>query len=103
MNILLCCNAGMSTSILVKNMIKEAEKRGLDATVTAFGITELKSKLNDSYDVVLIGPQISYRLDEVKSLCEPYGIPAAAIDMKMYGMMRGDLVLDKALEVAGQK
>ncbi|MGQ7101237.1 PTS sugar transporter subunit IIB, partial [Escherichia sp. SP-MK] len=29
--IMLCCSAGMSTSLLVKKMVEEAQKRGMEA------------------------------------------------------------------------
>ena len=35
MKILLCCNAGMSSSILVKKIREAAERRGMDLTITA--------------------------------------------------------------------
>ena len=35
MNILLACNAGMSTSLLVQKMRQEAEAEGLDTTIEA--------------------------------------------------------------------
>ena len=38
--IMLCCSAGMSTSLLVKKMVDEAQKRGLEAEIKAFGVAE---------------------------------------------------------------
>ena len=35
MKILLACNAGMSTSLLVQKMRKEAASQGIDATIDA--------------------------------------------------------------------
>ena len=46
-------------------------------------------------DVILIGPQIRYELENVKSLAGD--VPVAAIDMRDYGMMNGPKVLDQAL------
>ena len=40
--IMLCCSAGMSTSLLVKKMVEEAEKRGLDVDIKAFGVAEFE-------------------------------------------------------------
>ena len=33
--IMLCCSAGMSTSLLVKKMVEEAQKRGLEVDIKA--------------------------------------------------------------------
>ncbi len=38
--IMLCCSAGMSTSLLVKKMVDEAHKRGLEAEIKAYGVAE---------------------------------------------------------------
>lgn len=34
--IMLCCSAGMSTSLLMKKMIAEAEQRGLPVEINAY-------------------------------------------------------------------
>lgn len=36
--IMLCCSAGMSTSLLMKKMIAEAEQRGLPVEINAYGV-----------------------------------------------------------------
>ena len=46
MNILLVCSAGMSTSILVEKMRKEAAARGLDASIDAIPESRLKEQSN---------------------------------------------------------
>lgn len=89
-NILLVCNAGMSTSMLVKKMQLSAEERSIEAK----SLTEAKKNLQE-VDVILIGPQIRYELENVKSLAGD--VPVAAIDMRDYGMMNGPKVLDQAL------
>ncbi len=43
--IMLCCSAGMSTSLLVKKMLVEAEKRGLAAEIKAFGASEFDDQM----------------------------------------------------------
>ena len=42
-NIMLCCAAGMSTSLLVEKMKKEAEKQGIEANIWAVGANEAKA------------------------------------------------------------
>lgn len=93
-NILLVCNAGMSTSMLVKKMQSSAEERSIEAHIEAKSLTEAKKNLQEA-DVILIGPQIRYELENVKSLAG--NVPVAAIDMRDYGMMNGPKVLDQAL------
>lgn len=96
MNIYLVCNAGMSTSILVRKMQEAAEKKGLsDVTIEAFSVEILDERV-DTADVVLLGPQIRHMLGDVQKVVAGK-CPVAVIDMRDYGMIRGDKVLEKAL------
>ncbi|ATF92971.1 Lichenan-specific phosphotransferase enzyme IIB component [Cedecea neteri] len=94
--IMLCCAAGMSTSMLVQKMRTEATKRALDVQIDAVSVAEIESHLQ-SADVVLLGPQVQFELARLSELSAPLGKPVAVIDMMDYGTMRGDRVLDKAL------
>lgn len=95
-NILLVCNAGMSTSILVKNMQDAAKTLGVDCAIEAKSLTAAKKDLHEA-DVILLGPQIGYELNKVKELAG--NIPAAVIDMKDYGSMDGKKVLKTAYKM----
>ncbi|WP_196590392.1 PTS sugar transporter subunit IIB [Pectinatus frisingensis] len=102
MNIYLVCNAGMSTSILVKKMQDEAEKQNLsDIHVEAFSVEILDEKV-DTADVVLLGPQIRHMLNDVKKIINDK-CPVEVIDMRDYGMINGKKVLEKALKLVGNK
>lgn len=99
MNIYLVCNAGMSTSILVRKMQEAAEKKGLsDVHIEAFSVEILDERV-DTADVVLLGPHICHMLGDVQKVVAGK-CPTAVIDMRDYGMIRGDKVLDKALSMA---
>lgn len=98
MNIYLVCNAGMSTSILVKKMQEAAAQKGLaDVNIEAFSVEILDERV-DSADCVLLGPQIRHMLADVQKIVAGK-CPVAVIDMRDYGMIRGDKVLDKALKL----
>ncbi|MFD1804398.1 PTS sugar transporter subunit IIB [Mixta tenebrionis] len=96
MHIVLCCAAGMSTSMLVARMKAEAEKRQLTVRIDAVPVAEFDSIIDDA-DVILLGPQVQYEAARLSELAAPLGKPVAVIDMMDYGTMRGDKVLDKAL------
>ncbi|WP_434524513.1 PTS sugar transporter subunit IIB [Photorhabdus asymbiotica] len=96
--ILLCCAAGMSTSMLVQRMQAEVTKRGLDIEIKAVPTAELKHLIADT-DVVLLGPQVRYQLTHLSAIAKPFGKPIDVIDMTDYGALRGDKVLDKALSL----
>ena len=93
--ILLVCNAGMSTSMLVKKMQDAAAEAGIEAEISALPITEATDKMTD-YDILLLGPQIRFQKDNLSKQADGK-IPVEAIDMQAYGTMNGKAVLDFAL------
>lgn len=95
-NIMLCCAAGMSTSLLVEKMKKEAEKQGIEANIWAVGANEAKAN-GAKADVVLLGPQVRYLEATVKKEVAP--TPAQLIDMRSYGRMDGAAVLKQAMDL----
>lgn len=101
MNVYLVCNAGMSTSILVKKMQEAAAKQNIDATIEAFSVEILDERV-DTADCVLLGPQIRHMLGDVKNVVNGK-CPVDVIDMRDYGMIRGDKVLAKALKMVEAK
>lgn len=90
--IVLLCNAGLSTSILVKKMEEAAQKSGYACTIHAHPASQLRH-LKAQADVVLLGPQIRYLLATVK---ESVPCPVDIIDMSAYGLMDGHKVLQQA-------
>jgi len=96
--IMLCCSAGMSTSMLVRKMRIVAEERAIPVEIEAFGVSEFDSQF-PRYQVVLLGPQVKYMLGMLSEKAAALGIPVQAIDMMDYGMQRGDNVLDYALSL----
>ncbi|EPD0902399.1 PTS sugar transporter subunit IIB [Yersinia enterocolitica] len=96
--IMLCCSAGMSTSMLVKKMVEEAEKRNLEVDIKAFGVVEFEQNVGD-YQVVLLGPQVKYMQRDLQNKANAYGIKVEPITMMDYGMQKGAAVLDFALSL----
>ena len=96
--IMLCCSAGMSTSLLVKKMVAEADKRGLEAEIKAYGAAEFDQQVG-KYEVVLLGPQVKYMQQDLQKKADAHGIKVEPINMMDYGMQKGDKVLDFALSL----
>lgn len=96
MNILLCCSAGMSTSLLVTKMEKAAEAKGIDAKIWAVSSTEVKEEVKKA-DVLLLGPQVRYMLKDMKKTVEEIGIQVEVIDSMAYGLCKGEEVLQQAI------
>ena len=92
MNILLVCAAGMSTSLLVANMKKFADK---ESKINAVAFSELENVI-DEYDVVLVGPQLRYKLSNIKKIGDAKNKPVDVIDSLAYGRMDGEKTLEFA-------
>lgn len=95
--IVLVCAGGLSTSLLVNKMKDAAKEIGYNCDIAAYPIAEVMSVSIDA-DVVLLGPQVRYKLEEAKKACS---CPVDAIDVKDYGMMNGRAVLDTARQLMG--
>lgn len=96
--ILLVCSAGMSTSLLVTKMQTAAKDQGVECTINAVGEAELKKHENE-IDVLLLGPQVRFLLNKMKTKFDPQGIPVAVINTVDYGTMNGAKVLKQALDL----
>lgn len=95
--IVLLCAAGMSTSALVRKMKDAAMADGYDCDISAHSVSEAKNYADA--DMILLGPQVRYRLKEVQNLLP--GNKVEVIDMKDYGMMNGKGVLAHARTIMG--
>lgn len=84
--------------MLVNKMRKSAEDRGIEADINAVAESQLKNHLND-LDVVLIGPQVRYLEKQIRQQVEQKGIKVDIIDQMAYGMVKGEKVLDQAIEL----
>lgn len=95
MKLLLICAGGMSTSILMKKLKTAAEQKGTELEVSAIGAGEFDPK--GGYDVILLGPQVSYLQDSITSKAE--GIPVGVIAMQDYGLARTDNIFKQIDEL----
>ncbi|NDL66015.1 PTS sugar transporter subunit IIB [Acerihabitans arboris] len=96
--VMLVCNAGMSTSMLVSKMKKNAEERGVDIDIFAISSVSFEEEIaNRQIDVILLGPQVKYMKQQFSERVSDKKIPVEVIPMVDYGTMNGSKVLDFAL------
>ena len=97
MNIMLACNAGMSTSLVVSKMQEAAKAEGKEYKIWAVEQGEIEGELGN-FDVLLLGPQVRHILRRVSKLV---GDKAAVdvIDGPAYGRCDGAAVLKQAEEL----
>lgn len=98
--IMLVCSAGMSTSLLVSKMQKSAESKGLKAEIFANSANEADKTLRSKeVDVLLLGPQVRFMKSQFEKKVAEKNIPVDVIDMRDYGMVNGEKVLQTALDL----
>lgn len=90
--IILLCNSGMSTSLMVQKMKDAAAAEGLECAIAAYS-TDKAAEVASDADCILLGPQIQFQADEVRAACP--GVPVAVIDMVAYGTMDATLRLPR--------
>ncbi|WP_026695627.1 PTS sugar transporter subunit IIB [Peribacillus kribbensis] len=101
MNILLVCAAGMSTSLLVQKMEESAEEKGITTRIWAVSMDEARANIGDA-NVVLIGPQVRYKLQQFREMADEKGVPIDVINPVDYGMVNGEKVLEFAINMKNQ-
>lgn len=98
MKILLVCAGGYSTSILMNKIKKYAEAHGEDLEINAVAKTACE-EMWQNYDCILVGPQISYAIDDLK---QTISIPIAPISSLDYSIGRAENVLKLAHQITGK-
>lgn len=94
--ILLVCSAGMSTSLLVTKMRNSAKEKEIEVEIDALPVAEASTAV-DNVDIVLLGPQVRFQKGTVEKLVKGR-IPVEVMDMRQYGMMNGEAILEDALQ-----
>ena len=94
--IVLLCAGGSSTSLMQTKMRKYAESVGFECTINAYGVNSAAQNASDA-DLILLAPQVRFNMPEVEKKCP--GVHIETIDMMDYGMMNGEKVMKKVIEV----
>lgn len=104
MNILLVCANGASTGVLVEKMKSFASNheklKTKEINIEAVACEALRNYLSShDTDVVLIAPQIRFKEEEIKEVCESHSIKVKLIDTRDYGRMDAAAVLKTAIKI----
>ncbi len=83
MRILLICNAGTSTSLLMKKLEKWGSSTHNEIVVKATSFATYFDEDLSQFDCFLLGPQIGFRLEEIK---EGIKLPGAVIPAADYAL-----------------
>ncbi|MBQ0065569.1 MAG: PTS sugar transporter subunit IIB [Firmicutes bacterium] len=97
-NIVLVCNMGVSTSLMVNRMKKAAKDEEYECNINAYAIQKARKKIEEA-DIILVGPQISYEIPRIKKEFPNKIVePIAIVD---YGKMDGVKVLNIVRTILG--
>ena len=96
--ITLICAGGFSSSMLLSEMKKSADKKGLDIKFNAISESKFE-QYKDETDNLLLAPQIRYLEEQILSKYNMDKIKIMIIDSIDYGLMNGEKVLTDALNL----
>lgn len=96
-NIVLLCNAGLSTSMLVDKMRVEAKAIGYECQINAYPVVEVH-EVGENADIILLGPQVRYQVPKIK---KQVTCPVEAINPADYGRMDGKKLVQYVKQVLG--
>lgn len=95
--IALVCEHGASTGLCVRKMTEAALKSGVECNIAAYSSSKLDGII-DEMDCVLLGPQLSFRLDKFKQSYPEHAAKISVINSMDFGMLNGDKILKEAIE-----
>ncbi|BBR58074.1 PTS sugar transporter subunit IIB [Klebsiella sp. WP7-S18-CRE-02] len=100
LSILLVCNLGASTSVMVSKMREVVDNsevlKGQNIRIDARSAGDLNTYIAD-YDLVMVGPQMKHKFPELAAIAGKYAKPIEVIDSQAYGLADGALILKQAL------
>ena len=97
-NILLICGSGASSGFMAAAIRKAAKKRKIAITVKAASESQLDDRI-DEIDYLLIGPHLSYMLNDLQEQTKDKKVQAAVIPQAVYGTLNGEKALDLILKM----
>lgn len=102
LNIVLLCQYGASTGLVAEKIIEAANKRGIEAVVNAYSVSDAE-KVIPTADIVLLGPQVRFKQKSLEANYGHYGVPIVPMQPTDYGRMNGEGILTTALAVLEKK
>ncbi|MDF0478934.1 PTS sugar transporter subunit IIB [Vagococcus sp. PNs007] len=101
MRILFVCSQGMSSTIAVNALKKEAEKNNVDMEVLAVSTQEFQEEVKNNWDMAMVAPQIKHRFKLLKGNADDAGVPCELIEPMAYSPMGGPKLFKKVMEIIG--
>lgn len=94
MRILVVCGAGASSTFVAQRINAAARARQLPYLATATHELALAGELESS-DLVLLGPHMGPRLEQIEALAAPYGVIVVLLDAGVFADLDGSRTLEQ--------
>ncbi|GLC29689.1 PTS sugar transporter subunit IIB [Clostridium omnivorum] len=96
MKVLMVCSGGMSSSIVVKAIKQEADKKGFPLEIKAVGTGEFEDELKSGgYDLAIVAPQVKHRLAVFQEAAGAVNVPVELIVPMGYTPIGAPKVLEQ--------
>jgi PTS system cellobiose-specific IIB component len=92
MRILVVCGAGASSTFVAQRINSAARARKLPWTARATNEGTLATDMASS-DLVLLGPHLAPRLEQIQDLAAPYGVPVTLLEPNVFSDLDGSRTL----------
>lgn len=101
MKVLLVCSGGMSSAMVVKSLINEGKKSGLEIDSKAVGSSEFSDEIVKGWDAALVAPQIRHKFKEFESISREAGVPIDVIEARGYSPLGGKFLIAQTKKLLG--
>lgn len=95
--VIVCCNAGVSTSLLVNKLQNAAKEQGTDYEIEAYPLAKAIDHLADA-DAVLLSPQVGFAQPNLQ---DGTSAPVRTIDVNDYANADVAAILTEIKELLG--
>lgn len=101
-NIILVCQWGASTGMLVEKMREAASKKSIEVSINAIAESKLEQNIDEA-DIVLLAPQVRFKKSAFEEKYKEKDVPIMIIETVDYGMLNGEKVLSAVLDELKKK
>lgn len=97
LNILLVCGSGASSGFMAANMRKAAKEQGIECQIRARSESEIENYIEE-IDALMVGPHLSYVLDDIDEYTEGRDIPVILMRADYYSQLNGEAAIQHLME-----
>lgn len=99
MKVLFVCSQGMSSTIAVNALKKEAEKQGTQMDVLAVSTQQFEEEVKKGYDISMVAPQIKHRFTLLKEQADKANVPCIPIEPMAYSPLGGPKLYKQVMDI----